>query len=56
MFDKKIDTQEGIDDLLARRWSGRFAVKPSARNHGAGHYESAKVFFANIQTERFLVA
>ncbi len=23
MFDKKIDTQEKIDDLLAKRWSGR---------------------------------
>jgi len=44
MFDKKIDTQEGIDDLLAKRWSGRAydASQPVAHEHIISLLEAAR--------------
>lgn len=44
MFDKKIDTQEKIDDLLAKRWSGRAydADRPVAHEHIVSLLEAAR--------------
>ena len=44
MFDKKIDTQEKIDDLLAKRWSGRAydANRPVAHEHIISLLEAAR--------------
>ena len=44
MFDKKIDTQEKIDDLLAKRWSGRAydAIKPVSQEHIISLLEAAR--------------
>jgi len=44
MFAKKIDTQEEIDDLLARRWSGRAydADRPVAHEHIISLLEAAR--------------
>jgi len=44
MFDKKIDTQEKINDLLAKRWSGRAfdAQRPIAHEHIISLLEAAR--------------
>lgn len=44
MFDKKIDTQEKIDDLLVKRWSGRAydANRPVAHEHIISLLEAAR--------------
>ena len=44
MFEKKIDTQENIDDLLARRWSGRAydANRPVTHEHIISLLEAAR--------------
>ena len=44
MFEKKIDTQERIDDLLAKRWSGRAfdAQRPIAHEHIISLLEAAR--------------
>lgn len=44
MFDKKIDTQENIDGLLAKRWSGRAydAQRPIANEHIISLLEAAR--------------
>jgi len=44
MFDKKIDTQEKIDDLLVKRWSGRAydANRPVTHEHIISLLEAAR--------------
>ena len=44
MFDKKINTQEKIDDLLAKRWSGRVydANRPVSHEHIISLLEAAR--------------
>jgi nitroreductase len=44
MFDKKIDTQENIDELLAKRWSGRAydANRPISHEHIISLLEAAR--------------